>query len=112
MNTLFTELLNMSITAVWMILAVVILRFFVVRKASRGLSCFMWALTGLRLILPFSFKSGISAVPSAETFPTEPIIEKGYSINSGIPAIDIPVNSYIETVPQEVVTETAKRVLI
>ncbi len=110
MNTVFTEILNMSITASWMILAVVILRFFT-RKISKNLNIFMWGLVGLRLLLPFSFKSKISAVPSAETFPTEPVIEKGYSINSGIPVIDIPVNEYIESMPIESATEAAKKTL-
>ncbi len=108
MNTVFTEILNMSITASWMIIAVVILRFFT-RKISKNLNIFMWGLVGLRLLLPFSFKSKISAVPSAETFPTEPIIEKGYSINSGIPVIDVSVNNYIESFPMEQATETAKK---
>ena len=62
METLFLKLLNMSFTACWIILAVVLLRF-LLKKAPRSILCALWALAGIRLVFPFSFESVFSLVP-------------------------------------------------
>ena len=66
MNTVFIKILNMSIAASWLIAAVLLLRL-LLRKAPRWISCVLWALVALRLIIPFTFESSLSAVPSSET---------------------------------------------
>lgn len=68
METIFIKLLNMSITAGWLILAVVLLRA-VLKRAPKSILCVLWALVGIRLICPSSIESMFSAVPSAETVP-------------------------------------------
>ena len=66
MSALFVKLLNMSIAAGWLVLAVVVLR--VLFKRSPGWArCVMWAMVALRLALPFSFQSAFSVVPSVNT---------------------------------------------
>lgn len=65
MNAFLLELLNMSLVASLLIVAVVLLRF-VLRKAPKAIICVLWALVGLRLICPFSFESRLSLVPDAE----------------------------------------------
>ncbi len=70
MEAVFLKLLNMSITAGWIVLAVVLLRL-LLKKAPKWISCLLWVLVGLRLILPFSFESKVSVVPSTETIPQE-----------------------------------------
>ena len=62
MSELFLKLLNMSITAGWLVIAVVVLRL-VLKKAPKWVNCVLWALVAVRLICPFSFESDISLVP-------------------------------------------------
>ena len=60
MYAIFTKLLNMSLTASILVLIVILLRF-VLKKAPKKYICILWALVALRLILPFSISSSISA---------------------------------------------------
>lgn len=59
---LFLRLLNMSITAGYLVLAVVALRFFL-KKASKGICCILWAFVALRLLVPISIESVFSVIP-------------------------------------------------
>ena len=70
MVTLFLKLVNMSITATWMVLAVIALRF-LLKKSPKYIRCFLWGLVALRLMVPFSFESVLSLVPSREPVPQE-----------------------------------------
>lgn len=62
MENLFNEILSMSIDAVWLIGAVIIVRA-LLYKAPKYFYKILWGLVGLRLIIPFSFKSELSLVP-------------------------------------------------
>lgn len=66
MGAVFTKLLNMSIAASWLIVAVIILRL-VLKKAPKWINCLLWGLVAIRLVCPVSFESTFSLVPSAET---------------------------------------------
>lgn len=68
MADFFNEILNMSITASWLILAVMLMRL-IFSKAPKWIRCAMWGMVGLRLILPFSLESALSLIPSAQTIP-------------------------------------------
>jgi len=59
----FIDLVNMSITAGWLILAVMVLRL-IFRRAPRWVFCLLWGFVGLRLVLPFSLESVFSLIPS------------------------------------------------
>ncbi|MBR6514989.1 MAG: InlB B-repeat-containing protein [Clostridia bacterium] len=74
MNTVFTEILDMSMTASFMIAAVILIRP-LARRVSKNINCILWALVGLRLILPFSFKTKVSAVPDIQSYTSEVIPE-------------------------------------
>lgn len=91
METIFIKLLNMSITAGWLILAVVLLRA-VLKRAPKSILCVLWALVGIRLICPFSIESMFSAVPSAETVPQSILYSRTPAIDSGIEAINESIN--------------------
>ncbi len=65
MEALFLKLLNLSMTASWMILAVVVLRL-IFRKAPRWIFCLLWGLVALRLICPLSLESKFSLVPDVQ----------------------------------------------
>lgn len=63
---IFLKVLDMSMAASIMIAAVALLRA-LLKKAPRSIICAMWALTGLRLLCPFSPRSIFSIVPSSPT---------------------------------------------
>lgn len=94
MENIFLKILNMSITAGWLVLAVLLMRL-LLRKAPRYLSVIMWALVGLRLVLPFTFESALSLIPSAETVPPEILYEKVPELHTGIGAVNSTVNPVI-----------------
>jgi len=68
MNTAFIKILNMSIAASWLILAVIILRA-LLRRSSKWIRCILWGIVAVRLICPFSPESKLSLIPSVETIP-------------------------------------------
>lgn len=91
MSDLFLKLLNMSIAAGWLILAVVVLRL-LLKKAPKWIVILLWGIVALRLVVPFSFESALSLIPSAETFNAHNIQYETPAIHSGIPAVNHAVN--------------------
>lgn len=91
MVAVFLKLLNMSITAGWTVLAVILLRF-LLRKMPKQFTCMLWGLVGLRLIFPFSPESIFSLIPSSETLPQSLQPGEFPEIHSGVTAIDRVVN--------------------
>ena len=94
MDAVFLKLLNMSLTASWLCLAVLILRL-LLKRAPKAISCALWALVGLRLLFPFSLESVLSLIPSAEPLPEDMLLSPTPTINSGIPVINEVVNPVI-----------------
>ena len=68
MGAVFLKLLQMSVTAGYMILAVVALRV-VLKKAPKWIICLLWGFVGVRLACPVSVKSVFSLIPRGETAP-------------------------------------------
>lgn len=64
MTSLFLKILDMSITACWLILAVFIVRV-VLKKAPKTLRCILWAFVGIKLIVPIQFESIFSLIPKS-----------------------------------------------
>ena len=95
MDAVFIKLLNMSISASWLILAVVIIRA-ILKKAPRWSVCLLWRLVALKLIVPFSFKSIFSLIPSDEVIPETIATEVHPHINTGIIYVDTAVNPVME----------------
>lgn len=91
MEALFLKIVNLSLTASWLVLAVLLFRL-LFRKAPKWIHCLLWGLVGLRLIIPFSPESVFSLVPSAAPLPDEIIYTAHPAINSGIAIIDSAVN--------------------
>ena len=60
MASLFLKLLNMSIAASWLILAVIVLRI-ALKRAPKWIHCILWALVGIRLLCPISIESAETA---------------------------------------------------
>ncbi len=63
-------MVNLSITASYLVAAVLILRL-VLRRAPRWMFCLLWGLVALRLVCPISVESALSLIPSAEPLPRE-----------------------------------------
>ena len=74
MDDVFLKLVNLSISASWLILAVLVLRF-VLKKAPKWVMPFLWGVVALRLVCLFSIESALSLIPSAETIPSEIVTE-------------------------------------
>lgn len=95
MEAVFLKLVNLSIAAGWLVLAVMVLRL-VLRKAPKWIFCLLWALVALRLVCPVSIESALSLIPSAQTLPPEILYTAAPQINSGIPAINSAVNPVLD----------------
>ncbi len=94
MENVFLHLVNMSITAGWLVLAVVMLRL-LFRRAPKWIHCLLWVLVAIRLICPISIESVLSLIPSAETVPVDSFLYETPSIHSGVPVVDDVVNPII-----------------
>lgn len=87
MGDIFLKLLNMSIAASWLILAVLLLRL-LLKKTPKWIHCLLWGFVAVRLICPFSIESVYSLIPSAETVQTNKITDGDGHISQTIPVID------------------------
>ncbi len=94
MNELFLRILNMSISASWLIAAMFVLRL-ILTKAPKWVRVWLWAIVAVRLICPFSVESPLSLIPSAETIPLNIESDTTPVIDSGIDAINQIVNPVI-----------------
>lgn len=96
MDAIFIKILNLSVMASWIVLAVLLLRL-LLRRAPRWVSCAMWAIVALRLALPFSLEAVISLIPSGETIPQNITMTPTPTIESGFDRVDEVVNPIIST---------------
>ena len=94
MTELFLEVLNRSISAGWLILAVVVLRF-VLRKAPGWSHVLLWGIVALRLVCPISVESSLSLLPSARTISEETGAGSGITVHTGFALVDDRVNEYL-----------------
>ena len=94
MSELFLKIINMNISASWLVLAVLILRL-VLRKAPKWSRVLLWGIVAVRLLFPFSIESALSLIPSAQTIRPQIVTEVAPTIHSGIPAINSTVNPVI-----------------
>ena len=92
MAAVFLKLLNLSISASWLVLAVLVLRL-VSKRSPKWMNVLLWGIVALRLVLPFSIESALSLIPSAETVsPAAVQFAPAPTITSGVSVIDNTVN--------------------
>lgn len=92
MAAVFLKLLNLSISASWLVLAVLILRLGS-KRSPKWMNVLLWGIVALRLVLPFSIESALSLIPSAETVsPAAVQFDPAPTITSGVSIIDNAVN--------------------
>lgn len=88
----FIAVLNMSLTASFVALAVMIVRL-LLKKAPKVFSYALWILVLFRLICPFTIQSALSLIPvKPQAIPKSIVYSQAPVINSGIPFIDNRVN--------------------
>lgn len=90
----FLKIVNMSVSAGWLVLAVLLLRP-LLRAAPKWAAPALWGIVGLRLLMPFSVESALSLIPSAETVSPEIMMAREPAIQSGVPIINQAVNPVI-----------------
>lgn len=93
MESVFLKLINMSITAGYSVISVLILRI-VLKKAPKWINVLLWAFVAIRLVCPFSFVSIFSLIPSADTIRTDVYNARPY-VHTGINGIDNDINGYL-----------------
>lgn len=92
MAAVFLKLLNLSISASWLVLTVLVLRL-ISKRSPKWMNVLLWGIVALRLVLPFSIESVLSLIPSAETLSPEVVrFDPAPTITSGVSIIDNAVN--------------------
>ena len=94
MADVFIELVNRSIAASWLVLAVLVLRL-LLRRGPKWASVLLWGLVGFRLVCPFTLESALSLLPSGETVPENIMLSPAPALNSGVAAVDRVVNPIV-----------------
>lgn len=94
MEAVFLRILNISITAGWIVLAVMVARF-LLKKAPKWIIVLMWGLVGVRLVCPFSLESVFSLIPSAQPVPSDILYTDTPAIHTGVEAFNSVVNPVI-----------------
>ena len=90
MNELFLTILNMSLTASYVILFVMLVRL-LLKKAPKVISYALWGVVAFRLIIPFSFESIFSLLPrntNTVPIPHELVYQQSPQINSRIEVVN------------------------
>ena len=102
MGDIFLKLLNMSITAGWLILAVLCIRL-LFRKIPKWVNCLLWGVAAIRLICPFSIESQFSILPSTEPIKSSTVVEG--EVQNYMPSIDSRL-TIVENTINPMLTET------
>ncbi|WIV12912.1 M56 family metallopeptidase [Proteiniborus sp. MB09-C3] len=90
MSELFLSVINMSLTASYVILFVIVIRL-LLKKTPKLISYALWGVVAFRLIIPFSFESMFSLLPRSTNtvpIPRDIIYQQIPHINSGIEVFD------------------------
>lgn len=88
MNNFFLTILNMSLTAGFVAIAVMLVRL-LLKKTPKIFSYVLWTVVLFRLLCPFTFESPLSLMPhNTETISQDIVYSQNPVINSGIGVID------------------------
>lgn len=113
MNQFFLELLNNAVITSILIFAVIIIRA-CIKKAPRWITCALWGLVAIKLVLPFSIESMLSLIPSSRPIPADIEYQAVPQIESGVTVINNIVNPVLEAnfTPSEVVAVNPMQVVV
>ncbi|HIQ60017.1 MAG TPA: hypothetical protein IAD31_00225 [Candidatus Enterenecus faecium] len=91
MTELFLHIVNISISASWLVLAVLLARL-VLKRAPKWAHVLLWGIVGVRLIFPFSLESALSLIPSAETISPTILTDGIHRVYTGFPTLNQSIN--------------------
>ena len=94
MSEAFLKIVNMSISAGWLVLAVLALRL-ILKKAPKWVNVLLWGIVAVRLLCPISIESALSLIPSTQTISPEIMVDHTPEITTGIPALNSAINPII-----------------
>ena len=94
MSEIFLKIINMSISASYIVLAVLLLRL-LLKKAPKWITVVLWGIVAVRLVCPVSIESVLSLIPSSEVVSPTIMTDKTPTINTGIPIINSTLNPVI-----------------
>lgn len=94
MDKLFLQIINMSITASYVILFVMVVRL-LLKKFPKIFSYMLWTVVLFRLICPFSFEGIFSLIPANIHVSQDIVYASKPEINSGITVVDSAVNNLL-----------------
>ena len=94
MSEIFLQIINMSISASYIVLAVLFLRL-LLRKAPKWIMVLLWGIVAVRLICPFSIQSVLSLIPRSEVVSPDIMMDRTPEINTGIPIVNQVINPII-----------------
>lgn len=97
MSSYFITVLNMSLTASYVVLAVIIVRL-LLKRAPKIFSYALWAVVLFRLVCPLSFESNFSLIPNSnEIIPHDIIYSQNPAISTGVTMADKAINQAIQS---------------
>jgi len=97
MSELFITVLNMSLTASYAAVAVIIIRV-LLRRAPKVFSYALWGIVLFRLVCPISFESSLSLMPvKRNAIPLEIVSSREPAVGTGIGSVDSIVNQSIQS---------------
>ena len=94
MSAVFLKILNMSITASWLILVVIAARE-LLKAAPKWIACLLWGMVAVRLVCPVSFESIFSLIPNSDPIPAGIAYQANPAVNTGIPSVNDVINPAI-----------------
>lgn len=94
MSEIFLKIINMSISASYIVLAVLLLRL-LLKKAPKWITVVLWGIVAVRLVCPFSIESALSLIPSSEVVSPEIMTDSTPEISTGILVLNQAINPVI-----------------
>ncbi len=113
MGDIFLELFDRSVSAGWMILAVILFRA-AFRGMPKWVRCVLWGCVAIRLVCPFFIESSISLVPEADVLYTAIVSDFAASkpdTGGGMTGMGNVINPIVESAAVDYVSDNAVRII-
>lgn len=113
MGDIFLELFDRSVSAGWMILAVILFRA-AFRGMPKWVRCVLWGCVAIRLVCPFFIESSISLVPEADVLYTAIVSDFAAGkpdTGGGMTGMGNVINPIVESAAVDYVSDNAVRII-
>ena len=95
MTALFLKLFNLSLSAGWLVLAILLVRL-LLRRAPAWCRCALWGILAVRLLCPVSLESPVSLLPTAEAVPKTVLTDRAPLVDTGFETLDAVIDPLLE----------------